>query len=520
MKYVPLIALLFILLACSSVLAQGSYPVYGVHFCGPDVESVMGGKQGWSLEMLFTNRYSEPEKEWNYIKSIRDRGFRIILRLDYDYGYTVPWSDDGKNTPEMRRRFAHQCGKIARDLGDLVDVFVIGNEINPNSPQPSREWYTQLFNSGDTDCVYDQIKAACPHAKVCIFAPGGWPGKENLEYWEYVVDHVDKDADGKPQIDGFCFHAYSGGSTVYDRTCEDPRFGSKLDFKGFTKYLKMVYEKFGTSREVYITESNTFWYFGKWAEVNLQSEDSYRAGWMREAFQTVDQWNQSNDLKINCLCWYVYHYQVKEGGDQWNNSLRRTDNSRLNQAREDFAWTTKNTNYTPGLPGSNLRFEAENFSNSDEEGGRGLTNGTSGIDYFDTTPGNSGGHYRIECDDKGKQLNNVDIGKLPDGTGYYVGWTQPGEWLRYESMSGGHRYRVRVHYSHEGIGDGKVHFTVDGRRVADVNLPATGSAGRYVTRTGLASFYMPQGVHDVRLCFDTSGVNVDWFEFVRATLVE
>src|SRR5262249_1883469 len=62
------------------------------------------------------------------------------------------------------------------------------------------------------------------------------------------------------------------------------------------------------------------------------------------------------------------------------------------------------------VPGT---IEAENF----DLGGQNLA-------YSDTTPGNTGGVYRVTED--------VDIQATTDtGGGYNVGWTKAGEWLKY-----------------------------------------------------------------------------------------
>ena len=72
------------------------------------------------------------------------------------------------------------------------------------------------------------------------------------------------------------------------------------------------------------------------------------------------------------------------------------------------------------VPGT---IQAENF---DE--------GASGVAYFDTTAGNTGGKYRT---------TDVDLESTTDvGAGYNVGRTRPGEWLKY-LRHGGERRHVR-----------------------------------------------------------------------------
>jgi hypothetical protein len=488
----------------SPISAQGSYPIYGIHFYGSGAENtIKNGRGMWSVELIYTKHYTNPSAERSKLQNIKNKGFKIILRLDYDYANTVPNNGDWNG----RWEFADTAGKIATDLGDLVDVFVIGNEINPAAGNPTQDWYTVVFNGQDSNCVYDRIKAARPGTKVSIFAPGGWAGDNNLAYWQYVVDHVDKGPDGLPAIDAFAFHSYSGASTDSNKTVEDPRYADKNNFHSFTKYARRVYQTFGASRPIYITETNNQWFYGAWATDQQYSQDVYRNDWVKEAFQAVDEWNQGNDLKVYALSWFVYQHQCTVGCDQYENSLARTDNARLNRARQDYAWVTANANLIPGDPGSTLRFQAESYTNSDERNGMGFTNGLEETDYHDTTAGNTGGAIRAE---------DVDIGVTPDYSTVFVGWTDPGEWLRYESLSGGNNYRLRVRFSRGAAGTGHVHVTVDGANVSgDVPLASTGNWDAYSVWTSGSTFYLPAGAHDVKLYFDSGAVNIDWFELVR-----
>ncbi|AKI98673.1 carbohydrate binding protein with CBM6 domain [Archangium gephyra] len=505
------LALLLCLLAAPA-FAAGTYPVYGINFYGAGAEnSIKNGKGMYSLEMIYTRAYTNPAGERARLQNIVNAGFKVILRLDYDVGYTVPpnWDWNG------RYDFAMKSRQIAQDLGDLVEVFVIGNEplVNP-STAPTAQWYSYIFNAYDSNCVYDKIKEVRPAAKVALAAPGGWPGADMQSFFDSVLATVDKDASGLPQIDAFALHAYSGASTSSDTTTEDPRYADVNDFGVFRIYARKIYEKFGTAvKPIYITETNTYWYFGAWATNPRNSDVSYRADWMKEAYQAIDEWNKSNDQKIDALLWYVYQHCGQGCSDQYENSLVRTDNALLNRARQDFAWVTANTHITPGFAGSTLRFQAENYSNSDTGNGMGVTNGVSGTDYADSDAGNTGGAYRKE---------NVDIAVLPDWSGFFVGWTAPGEWLRYETLSGGYTYKLRFRYARGASGTSAVRLLVDGvARGGTVSLTGTPNASgqydwnTYRTQDGTTTFTLPKGFHELKLVFDTGSVNIDWFELVR-----
>ncbi|HEX8824746.1 MAG TPA: carbohydrate-binding domain-containing protein [Archangium sp.] len=507
------LALLLSLLALPA-FAAGNYPIYGINFYGTGAETtIKNGKGMYSLEMIYTQQYTNPAGERAKLQNVVNAGFKVILRLDYDQvsGYTIPKDGDWVG----RYNFAMKARQIALDLGDLVSVFVIGNEpLADASKVMTAQWYTYVFNGYDDNCVYKKIKEVRPGATVSIFAPGGWPSAEMLNYFDFVLNNVNKDASGHPQIDAFALHAYSGASTDTDLNAEDPRFSSGNDFGVFRIYARKIYEKFGAAvKPIYITETNTYWYYGIWGANPRHSQDSYRDNWMKEAYQAIDEWNKANDQKIDGLLWYVYQHCGIGCADQYENSLVRTDNARLNRARQDMTWVTANTNIVPGYAGSTLRFQAENYSNSDTGNGVGQTNGVSGVDYSDTTAGNTGANYRKE---------NVDIAVLPDWSGFFVGWTAPGEWLRYESLSGGYTYKVRYRYSRGVSGSSRVRLVIDGvARGGTLSLAGTTNASgaydynTYKTVDGTTTFTLPKGFHEIKLVFDDGSVNIDWFELVR-----
>ncbi len=118
--------------------------------------------------------------------------------------------------------------------------------------------------------------------------------------------------------------------------------------------------------------------------------------------------------------------------------------------------------------------------------------------WWDATPGNSGGLYRS---------GDLDIGRLPAG-GWYVGWTQPGEWIQFKEVylaCGTYRFTARV----SGAIGQRLHLEVDGVPLGPVEITIGGPAQwRLVT---LGSCTLSPGPHDLKLVMDTGGVNVDWF---------
>jgi hypothetical protein len=140
--------------------------------------------------------------------------------------------------------------------------------------------------------------------------------------------------------------------------------------------------------------------------------------------------------------------------------------------------------------------EAENF---DE--------GPAGVAYSDTTAGNNGGVYRT---------TNVDIGPRVGG-GHYVGWTRPGEWLKYSvEVTAGGTYTLDVWLANKGAAT-TFHVEVDGVDVTGpMAVPDTTDWQQWtvVSREGVS---IAAGSHEIRFVFDAgtiqNGGNVDKFGF-------
>ena len=123
--------------------------------------------------------------------------------------------------------------------------------------------------------------------------------------------------------------------------------------------------------------------------------------------------------------------------------------------------------------------------------------GSSGVAYFDTTSGNAGGQYRG---------TDVDIEATDDaGGGFNVGWTAPGEWLRYTlnvTTAGTYDLEFRVASRQGG---GTFHLEVNGvDRTGPLTIPMTGDWQTWTTvrRTGVA---LSAGQQVWRIVFDTRG---------------
>ena len=128
--------------------------------------------------------------------------------------------------------------------------------------------------------------------------------------------------------------------------------------------------------------------------------------------------------------------------------------------------------------------------------------GGEGVAYHDTEPENLGRVYRPN--------EGVDIEALLDRTGYNVGWTRPGEWLRYTvnvSATGAYTFRVRAA---SRWGEQSLSLLVDGSPTATV--PIANFASYDVFGLTNTTVHLTAGEHQLRLVL--SGYeNLDYIEF-------
>src|SRR5437764_358874 len=121
--------------------------------------------------------------------------------------------------------------------------------------------------------------------------------------------------------------------------------------------------------------------------------------------------------------------------------------------------------------------------------------------YFNPGNTNRGGLYR--------PAEGVGIGAIPaqDGGGYFVGWTQPGEWLNYTvSVAATGNYTLNFRLASAVLG-GSFHINVDGINVTGKLLvPNTGDWNTYVILSKY-NVHLTAAQHVLQLVFDTKGQN-------------
>ena len=151
--------------------------------------------------------------------------------------------------------------------------------------------------------------------------------------------------------------------------------------------------------------------------------------------------------------------------------------------------------------------------------------GPIGYAYFDNADVNYHGSEGVYTQwNNGSQYRNdgVDIQTSNDtpGNGYSVGWIEDGEWLHYTlSIPDTKIYAMQLRYSSQS-GGARVYVEVNGKRASKtVSLPSTGSWNTWST-AAITGVILPQGDAKVKIVFDKSGLNLNFFKLVAPQSID
>jgi len=131
--------------------------------------------------------------------------------------------------------------------------------------------------------------------------------------------------------------------------------------------------------------------------------------------------------------------------------------------------------------------------------------GGEGVAYHDTSAANEGGQFRQD---------GVDLGAASDAGGTsFVGWTNPGEYLKYTvNVASTTTYSLAIRVANGGAG-GTFHISVDGvNQTGSINLPNTGGWQNWTT-LNVSNVPISAGIHVLTLSIDsgTQGIgNFNW----------
>ncbi|WP_158237224.1 carbohydrate-binding protein [Aquimarina sp. MAR_2010_214] len=136
--------------------------------------------------------------------------------------------------------------------------------------------------------------------------------------------------------------------------------------------------------------------------------------------------------------------------------------------------------------------------------------GGEGVGYHDLDTGNTGGAYKND---------DVDIEVTGDASGgYNIGWIGAGEWLEYtvNSTTTSGKFDIDFRVASPS-GNGSFHLELDGVSITDqTSVPVTGGWQNYQTVT-ITNVPVSNGLHQLRVVFDASGLNLNFVEFREVT---
>jgi len=131
--------------------------------------------------------------------------------------------------------------------------------------------------------------------------------------------------------------------------------------------------------------------------------------------------------------------------------------------------------------------------------------GGSGVAYHVTIPSNQGGQYRTD---------GVSIGTTadPGGIGYVVGWTTPGQWLKYTvNVASAGTYNVSVRAASPAGGSVHIEDAFGTNLTGPIAIPNTGSYTTFQAVT--VPLALRAGTQVLRFVEDTGGYDLHYMTF-------
>ncbi len=314
-----------------------------------DPEREWHGHSGWDVELTYA-RLAEAEF-WGIddlaerVHQATARGLRVLVRVDYDKGQSLPPTDDQLALSE----YLQYLRRLARDerLKGVYGYFLGSgyNELGSNSQAPERpvtpEWYARLFNGygeevSHTDNAVQIIRAENPQARVLVGPVRPWNSDQGgtqpcaidvpwLNYLNTLVAALDaaaqaKSAAGIPLAapDGFALHAPGrpeAAQALGREGAEEPHLDlhraewgeAQAGFRVYRDWMAII-NAYPTTRglPVYITSTNTY---APGSEA--PPAQNYPQGWLTAALEEVNR-----EPQVQALCWFLD--RDRSGDDRWD----------------------------------------------------------------------------------------------------------------------------------------------------------------------------------------------------------
>lgn len=296
--------------ATMAMVARADNPyLYGIHWWGhtagqavdPVPAQMLDAPTygGWSLETVITHSASWWQASYftGLYSSLSAQNVSIITRVDYDWGQTVP----SPTNPNYSGWPNHVVTNVVNTLKHGSHIWLIGNE--PNIVGEGNGWPDNHVTPAGYAQIYRNVRNAIhntaqpsPHGQHVVLVAAPSPGgiitgvrwMDGNQWLGQVLDNIPAN-----EVDGIAIHAYGGGLGGFQA--------------GYISQLQLIDSKGLQTKPVYLTE---------WNQV---SSEAVTAQFLRDAFASVHNWNQTaGNHNIVSMCWFVYDANQQAGGG-WNN---------------------------------------------------------------------------------------------------------------------------------------------------------------------------------------------------------
>ncbi|WP_322800660.1 hypothetical protein [Thermoflexus sp.] len=327
----------------------------------PHPERDWKGRAGWAVELTYAQRAEDPDWGINALAARvarhQRRGLRVLVRVDYDRGQTLPPPGDLEGLARYLR-YLERLGRDERLQG--VYAYFLGsgpNEALSNRMSPDRPispaWYARVFNGyGEspvrTDNAAAVLRAANPRARLLVGPvrpyvrdqDGERRGRVDvpwLNYFNTLVAFIDETTRARaamgqwnPGPDGFALHVpgrpEAARAAGYPEA-EEPRLdlrdamGARVGFQALYDWLEIINAYPSTrGRPVYITSSNTYT-----PDEGVPPAHNYPRGWLTAAWSVV-----AGEPQVEAFCWFL------DWDPQWADFSLWWGKGRLRDAAAEF----------------------------------------------------------------------------------------------------------------------------------------------------------------------------------------
>jgi hypothetical protein len=336
----------------------------GVVFADPGRD--WHGRSGWGVELTYARLAEDAfwgidDLAWR-VQQASDVGLRVLVRVDYDQGQSVPPTDDYL----ALTRYLEYLRRLARDerLRGVYAYFPGSgfNGLDSNSLAPEQAvtpaWYARVLNGyGEpvehTDNAVQAMRAENPLVRVLVGPVRPWNADQDAEpylidapwlnYMNALTSAIDegtraKSAAGIPLAgpDGFALHVPGRPDAPElagtDRANE-PRQdlhrsawgGAQAGFRVYRDWLEII-NAHPTTRGLpaYISSTNTFA-----PGQDTPPAQNYPQGWLTAALAEVE-----GESQIEALCWFL---DADRSGDaRWDWFSLAQGSGLLTYAAEEF----------------------------------------------------------------------------------------------------------------------------------------------------------------------------------------